>query len=125
MATTEVLVQDESGQLSLSVPSVPIVSGDSVSFTAGGDADWLLYFSTATASILTPTPASPVSLAAGATVTYTFAKPGSAAYGLVVQSPDLGAPSSYDFAAATPPALVIQAGGGLPFPGPTMPIRTG
>jgi hypothetical protein len=125
MPSTEVLIQDDLGQRVPSVPSVPIVAGGSVTFAAGDGADSLLYFSSATVSILTPAPASPVSLAAGATVTYTFGAPGSAAYGVVVAPPETGAPSSFDFAAATPPALVIQAGGGLPFPGPTMPIRTG
>jgi len=125
MESAEVLIQDEGDQIVLSVPSVPIVSGGSVSFTAGDGADSALYFSHATASILTPTPASPVSLAAGATVTYTFAIPGSAAYGVIVQSPQSEAPSSFDFAESTPPVLVIQVGGGLPFPGPVMPIKTG
>ena len=95
-------------------------------FTAGEGADSALYFSEPAAAILTPSPVSPVSLASGATVGYTFASASTGAYGVIVQAPDSPPPSEYDFGgAADPPVLLIQAGEGTSFPGPTAPIRTG
>jgi len=94
MPTTDVLIQDELGLRVPSVPGVQIVSGDSITFTAGEGADSALYFSPAAASILTPSPASPVSLVSGATVGYTFASASSGAFGVIVQPPDSPAPFS-------------------------------
>jgi len=126
MTTTSVLIQDELGLRVPSVASVGVVSGDGVTFTAGPGADSSLYFSQAAASVLTPAPSSPVSLASGASVTYTFGSPSGQAYGVIVQTPGDPAPTDFDFGPpADPPLLVIQPGEGSSFPGPTQPIHTG
>jgi hypothetical protein len=126
MANTNVVIQDDLGMRVPSVPSVPIISGDTVTFNAGPSADSVLYFSPSTAAILTPSPGAPISLASGAEMTYTFATPAGQAYGVIVQAPEAPAPSEFDFGPpAEPPTLVIQPGEGSSFPGPTQPIRTG
>ena len=126
MPTTGVLIHDELGLRVPSVPSVPILSGNGITFTAADGADSALYFSPPAAAILTPSPVSPVSLASGATVEYAFASASAGAYGVIVRAPDSPPPSEYDFGgAADPPVLVIQAGEGTSFPGPTVPIKTG
>ncbi len=126
MTTTKVLIEDELGLRVPSVASVAVVSGDGVTFTADSDADSSLYFSQAAAAVLTPSPSSPVSLASGASVTYTFGSPSGQAYGVIVQAPGDPAPTDFDFGPpADPPLLVIQPGGGSSFPGPVQPIKTG
>lgn len=126
MTTTKVLIEDEVGLRVPSVASVAVVSGDGVTFTADSDADSSLYFSQAAAAVLTPSPSSPVSLASGASVTYTFGSPSGQAYGVIVQAPGDPAPTDFDFGPpADPPLLVIQPGGGSSFPGPVQPIKTG
>ena len=97
-----------------------------ITFTADSGADSSLYFSQAAAAVLTPSPSSPVSLASGASVTYTFGSPSGQAYGVIVQAPGDPAPTDFDFGPpADPPLLVIQPGGGSSFPGPVQPIKTG
>lgn len=126
MATTIILIRDELGLRVPSVPSVKVVSGDSVVFTADSGADSSLYFSQSCAEILTPAPASPVSLAAGASVTYTVGTPLGHAYGVIVQASVDSAPTEFDLGPpAEPPTLVIQPGVGSSLPGPVQPIRTG
>jgi hypothetical protein len=105
---------------------VAVVSGDSVTFIADSGADSNLYFSQSTAEILVPPPDSPVSLAAGASVSFTFGIPHGQAYGVIVQAPGVSAPPDFDFGPpAEPPTLVIQPGEGPSFPGPVQPIKTG
>lgn len=125
MTTTSVLIKDELGLRVPSVASVPMVSGADITFTADSGADSSLYFSQSAAAVLTPSPSSPVSLASGASLTYTFGSPEGHAFGVVVQAPGDPAPTDFDFGPpADPPMLVIQAGEGSSFPGPTQPIRT-
>jgi hypothetical protein len=126
MTTTKVLIEDELGLRVPSVASVAVVSGEEITFTADSGADSNLYFSQAAAAVLTPSPSSPVSLASGASVTYTFGSPSGQAYGVIVQAPGDPAPTDFDFGPpADPPLLVIQPGGGSSFPGPVQPIKTG
>lgn len=126
MATTHILIRDELGLRVPSAPSVKVVSGGSVVFTADSGADSSLYFSQSCAEILTSPPDSPVSLPAGASVTYTFGTPSGHAYGVIVQAPEVSAPTDFDLGPpAEPPMLVIQPGKGSSFPGPVQPIKTG
>jgi hypothetical protein len=125
MATTEVLIQNELGLRVPNVPSVSIIAGDSVTFTAGnGDAS-ALYFSPATISILKPTPATPVSLPSSGSVTYTFRTAATGAYGVILSSPEASAPDGYDFGnPADPPVLMIQAAASPLALTPHDPIKT-
>jgi hypothetical protein len=126
MATTIILIRDELGLRVPSATSVAVVSGDTVTLTADSDADSSLYFSQSAAAILTPSPESPVSLASGASVSYTFGSPSGLAYGVIVQAPEVSGPTNFDFGPpADPPTLVIQPGEGSSFPGPVQPIKTG
>jgi hypothetical protein len=126
MTTTNVSIRDELGLRVPSVTSVAVVTGDEVTFTADPGADSSLYFSQAAAAILTPAPTSPVALASGSSITYTFEAPSGQTYGVVVQAPGDPAPADFDFGPpADPPLLVIQPGEGSSFPGPVQPIKTG
>jgi hypothetical protein len=126
MATSNVLIHDEMGLRVPSVASVAVVAGAGVTFTADSGADSILYFSQAAVAVLTPAPASPVSLSSGASVAYTFEEPSGQAYGVIVQAPGDPAPTGFDFGPpADPPLLLIQPGEGSSFPGPVQPIKTG
>jgi len=126
MTTTSVSIKDELGLRVPSVTGVAVVAGAEVTFTADPGADSSLYFSQAAAAVLTPAPSSPVLLASGASVSYTFEAPSGQTYGVVVQAPEVPAPTDLDFGPpADPPVLVIQPGEGSSFPGPTQPIKTG
>jgi hypothetical protein len=124
MATTKILIQNELGLPVPNVSSVSIVAGDSLTFTAGnGDAS-TLYFSPATISILTPTPATPVNLPSGGSVTYTFKTAAAGAYGVILSSLEASAPEVYDFNPADPPVFMIQAVGPPLALTPHDPIKT-
>jgi len=61
-------------------PQVFIAEGEQVEFVYGGSGGTLLVLTPETAAILSPTPTSPVTIAGGATVTYTFLKPTGSGY---------------------------------------------
>jgi hypothetical protein len=118
MSTTTVILKDDSMGLCVpSVNSVPLAVGTQVTFTTADGANAALYFSPATAAILSPTPGASVALSPGQSVTYTVSALGTAAYGVFTQPPQFQAPNFFDFGAPqTPPVLVITPGmGGIGF----------
>lgn len=117
MAATDVVLRDEMGLRIPSISRVPVTEGSQVTFTAGDDVASALFFSPETALILSPRPDARVDIAAGGSVTYTFASAGAGAYGVVTQAPEDQPPAGFDFGApSTPPDLVVQPGPGLDFP---------
>jgi hypothetical protein len=120
MANTDVVLRDELGLRVPSIPKVTIVASDTVTFTAEKGANSALYFAPETASILSPRPGNPVHLSLGHALTYTFEASTPGAFGVITQAPGDPAPEAFSFGEpASPPVLVIQAGKGLDFPGPT------
>jgi len=113
MPNTTILLHDQDGLRIPSLPSLPIVTGAEVTFTADKNADSALYFSPATAAILSPSPAVCTALKGGHSVSFTFASTfPEGAYGVVVQAPTDHPPHSLSFGdPVTPPVLVIQSGG--------------
>lgn len=61
-------------------PQVGVFAGNEIEFVNAGSAGTLLVLTPETISILSPTPNSPVTLAGGATVTYTFLQPTGGGY---------------------------------------------
>ena len=61
-------------------PQVFVAEGEQIEFVNGGTGGTLLVLTPETASILSPGPGSPVAIAGGATVTYTFLKPAGSGY---------------------------------------------
>jgi hypothetical protein len=102
-----------------SVSKVTVTQGSQATFKAADGADSALYFSPATAAILSPKPGTRVDLAAGKSVTYTFSSAGAGSYGVIAEAPKDPAPTRFDFGAATNrPVLAIKAGKGTDFPVP-------
>jgi hypothetical protein len=119
MTATEVVLRDEMGLRVPSVSKVTVTMGGQVTFKTADGADSALYFSPATAAILSPKPGARVDLAAGKSVTYTFSSVGAGSYGVIAKAPKDPAPTRFDFGAAmNPPVLAIKAGKGTDFPGP-------
>jgi hypothetical protein len=120
MANTDVVISDEFDMRVPSVSQVAVNVGDSVTFTVNEGADSALYFPTQTAAILSPEPGARVDLVFGATLTYTFTSAECGAYGVVVQAPEVSAPTSFDFNIPTDtPVFVIQPGLQIGFGGPS------
>jgi hypothetical protein len=117
MQITEIVLRDDEGMRIPSMPSVPITTEHSITFSADDGADTALYFSPATEAILSPQPTSPVYLQPGETVTYLFAEDIPAgAYGVIVQAIGDGAPGCFDFGEPLElVALLIQPGSGAEF----------
>jgi hypothetical protein len=118
MSTTTVILKNDSMGLCVpSVNSVPLAVGTQVTFETADGVNAALYFSPATASILSPKPGASVAVPPGHSVTYTVASVGTAAYGVFSQPPQFQAPEFFDFGAPqTPPVLVIAPGmGGIGF----------
>jgi hypothetical protein len=118
MSTTTVILKEDSMGLCVpSVNSVPLAVGAQVTFTTADGVNAALYFSPATAAILSPKPGASVTLSPGQSVTYTVSSVGTAAYGVFTQPPQFEAPSFFDFGAPqNPPVLVISPGmGGIGF----------
>jgi hypothetical protein len=118
MSTTTVVLKDDSMGLCVpSVNSMPLEAGAQVTFTTADGVSAALYFSPATAAILSPSPGASVSILPGQGVTYTVSSVGTAAYGVLTQPPQFPAPNFFDFGAPqNPPVLMISPGmGGLGF----------
>ena len=77
MANTDITISKKDGVLVPSQSSVPAVQGNTVTFSAQSDSA-TLFFSPEAASILSPAPSAPVSIAAGGKTAFTFtsSKPG-------------------------------------------------
>ena len=61
-------------------PQVFVAQGEQIEFANAGSGGTLLVLTPETAAILSPKPSSPVTIAGGATVTYTFLKPAGSGY---------------------------------------------
>src|ERR1700691_3125903 len=111
MTATEVVLRDEMG---LRVPSVSkgtVTQGSQVTFKAADGADSALYFSPATAAILSSKRGTRAELAAGKSVPYSCSSAGGGSYGVIAEAPNDPAPTRFDFGAPTNrPVLAIKAG---------------
>jgi plastocyanin len=72
MANTSVTLVDKGGVYVPSVSSLPVVKGDTVTFSTSDGTHVVLFFSPDAASILSPDPGKAFSLAAGKTAAFTF-----------------------------------------------------
>lgn len=75
MSKTVVQIVQDGEYRGAQPPQVGVVAGNQIEFVNAGISGTLLVLTTETEGILSPTPSSPVTLAGGATVTYTFLTP--------------------------------------------------
>ena len=87
-------------------PQVFVAEGEQMEFVNAGSGGTLLVLTPETAAILSPTPSSPVTIAGGATVTYTFLKPTGSGY-LAQVLPEGATPEPVQGQGAAGPVLTI------------------
>jgi plastocyanin len=77
MATTAISLKKNQGVLVPSQPSVPVTSGDTITFATSDGTPAYLFFSPGATAVLSPAPASPVEVSAtAASFTFTSSAPG-------------------------------------------------
>jgi hypothetical protein len=87
-------------------PQVFVAEGEQIEFVNAGSDGTLLVLTPETAAILSPTPSSPVAIAGGATVTYTFLAPTGSGY-LAQVLPEDATPGPVQGQGAEGPVLTI------------------
>jgi hypothetical protein len=126
MANTVITISNVNGVLIASTDSVPVVDGDTVSFSTADGSGAALYFSPAAVAILSPVPPSPVTIAGGEDASFTFTSSDEGAYSMIFKP--TGAPAPHRFPVRETNTLLFEidafghfgGGGG----GPIIPINT-
>ena len=118
MAHTDVTLSNDSGTFVPSLSSVPVVKGDTVSFsTSSGNV--FLFFSPAAASILSPAPKGAVGITGSAKMTFTFTSSNPGAYSVFFEKTSLPASKSFPLKASSLLLLEIDASDETSFGGPS------
>jgi len=85
MSTTAITLTSEQGAVSASLTTVPVNTGDTVTFATGDGSTAFLFFSPGATGILSPAPASPVAVSSTpVSFSFTASEPG--AYGVYLES---------------------------------------
>lgn len=95
MANTDVTLINNDGAYIPSVASVPIIAGDTVSFSTDDGSSALAYFSPAAISILSPKPVNPVTIATAGKAVFSFSSASPGAYSVFFAADASGAPGSF------------------------------
>jgi hypothetical protein len=125
MAHTDITLIDSGGILVPSVDSVPVVSGDTVSFSTSDGSPAFAFFSPDAVSALSPQPASPFPIPAGQKAAFTFSSSAPAAYSAYFGGTEDSAPGTFPADKSQALRLEVNASIGLPFPGPGDGMGTG
>jgi len=123
MANTDVTISKQDGALVPSQPSIPVVPGNTVTFSTQGDSA-TLFFSPDAISILSPAPSAPVTIAAGGKTAFTFgaSKPG--AYSVFFEPNASTPPASFPVRPSNLLFLEIDTRG-IGFGGPGGTVKSG
>ncbi len=95
MANTDITLINDGGIYVPSAASVPVVSGDTVSFSTKDENPAWLFFSPDAASILSPKRANPVPVPASGKMSFTFSSSQPGAYSVICMSNARSAPRSF------------------------------
>ncbi len=106
MSETVVEIVQDGSYRAAQPPQVLVAEGKVIKFVNSGSAGTLLVLTPETASVLSPTPASPVTIAGGASVSYTCLQPNGSGYLAQVLSED-ATPGPVHGQAADGPILTI------------------
>jgi len=119
MADHAVSIHRIPGSRGVDTPSVPLASGDSITFTAEANAPSILCLSSETAGIVSPTPLSTsIEVPSGASVTLTVGDVSPGKYGIVVQAHGWPCPGEISSQSGGSEAvLLIHSADGAAFPG--------
>ena len=109
MANTDVTIFSESGVFVPSVASVPVVSGDTVSFSTSDHKPVVLFFSPDAVAALSPKPANPFPIAAGDKAIFKFSSSDPGAYSVFFAQNSEFASASFPTAISRNLVLEISA----------------
>jgi hypothetical protein len=126
MANTDVVLSNDSGVLVPAPDSIKVVTGDTVTFATADGSEAFAFFSPEAASVLSPKPSNPCSIAAGtkAHFSFTSSRPGS--YSAYFGHAPENAPDGFPGGTSEMLALRINFSDGPPsFTGPSDSLGTG
>ena len=122
MAHTDVTITNDSGKLVPSRSSVPVVDGDSVTFSTAGGEKAGLFFSPDAVSVLSPQPTNPVSVSGNEGQTFTFTSSDEGAYSVFFEREGGWGPNHFPDRSSN--QLVMEIEGWGHFGGPIIGINT-
>ena len=118
MAHTDITLINSGGILVPSAGSVPVVSGDTVSFSTSDASPAFVFFSPDAVSALSPRPASPFAIAAGQRADFTFSSSAPGAYSAYFGVAADSAPGNFPAGQSQALQLEVDMSIAPPFPGP-------
>lgn len=95
MAHTDIKISSEGDIFVPSQSSVPVNKGDTIAFSTAETGGVMLFFSPDAAAILSPAPTQPVSLAQGATTSFSFTSSEPGAYSIYFGRDASSTPASF------------------------------
>ncbi len=125
MAHTDITLIDSDGILVPSADSVPVVSGDTVSFSTSDGSPAFAFFSPDAIAALSPQPASPFAIAAGQKADFTFSSSAPGAYSVFFGVPGGSAPGKFPTDRSQALRLEVDTSDAPPFSGPGDNMGTG
>jgi hypothetical protein len=125
MAHTDIQLIESDGILVPSADSVPVVSGDTVSFSTSDGSPAFAFFSPDAISALSPRPASPFPIAAGKKADFTFSSSKPGAYSVYFGLAGGSAPGKFPTDRSQVLRLEVDMSIAPPFPGPGDTMGTG
>jgi hypothetical protein len=123
MSSTIITLTSEQGAVSPSQPTVPVNTGETVSFATGDGSTAYLFFSPDAASILSPAPASPVAVST-APVTFSFTSSAPGAYSVYLETSATVSLPEFPAVSSTGLALLIDLSN-ITFGTPNVPTKDG
>jgi hypothetical protein len=125
MANTDITLINSGGVLVPSAGSVPVVSGDTVSFSTSDGGPAFAFFSPDTVSMLSPRPASPFPIPAGSKAAFTFSSSAPGAYSAYFGVTADSAPGNFPADRSQVLRFEMDMSIAPPFPGPGDGMTTG
>ena len=118
MANTDVTLVHSDGAYVPSIASVPVVNGDTVSFSTNDGTAVLAYFSPDAISVLSPTPANPATIGPAGKAAFSFNSSGAGAYSVFFAADASSAPTRYPTGSSQNLRLEFAVSDAPPFDNP-------
>jgi hypothetical protein len=116
MANTDVTLFHTDGAYVPSAPSVPVVSGDTISFSTSDGSSAIAFFSPDAISVLSPKPANPLTIAGKTAFSFTSSSAG--AYSIFFAADPSSSPANFPQGSSQTLLLEIAGADAPPFDNP-------
>jgi hypothetical protein len=117
MANAEIILTSDDGVLVPSLPSVPVISGNTITISTSDGSEAAIFFSPDAAAVLSPTPTFPYVLDAGAKFSANFLSSEPGAYSVFFETSASATPPPFPISKSALLLLEIDSNG-LNFGGP-------